>query len=89
MAFGWTFCPVPFSFLALHAELPSSKSVGPFSHAPKTITTQIQARPQVVANTLTKALAAGAIVPLRPALPPLDDLPDMVQTLLNTAAISL
>ena len=36
-----------------------------------------------------KALVARAIIPLRPALPLLDDLPDMVQTLLNTAAISL
>ena len=38
---------------------------------------------------LKKKLAAGAIVPLRPALPLPDDLPETVQTLLNTAAISL
>ena len=59
----------------------------PFSHASKTITTEKQTDPR--GARLKKKLAAGAIVPLRPALPLLDDLPDTVQTLLNTAAISL
>ena len=62
--------------------------VGPFSHAPKTITTQKQVGHKRGLNVLERNLAAGAIVPIRPVLPPLHDLPDMVQTLLNAAAIS-
>ena len=60
----------------------------PFSHAFKTITTEKQIDTRGGAH-LKKNLAAVAIVPIRPALPLPDDLPDTVQTLLNTAAISL
>ena len=41
-------------------------------------------------NILERVLAAGAIVPIRPALPPLDDLPDMIQppsTLLRSVPV--
>ena len=65
------------------------QSISSFFHAPKTITKQKQARPQGGLSVPEKALAAGAIVSLRPALSTLDDLPDTVQTLLNNAAISL